>query len=88
MTDFVDSSPLSHTHNHTQHLHYTHQAEAQVQQSAATSSFEWRGQVHPVRHERVRVALHSAGELAAALDASSGAAGAGDSMEVGGKTPV
>ena len=32
------------------------QAEAQVQQSAATSSFEWRGQSHPVRHERVSVA--------------------------------
>lgn len=38
-------------------------------QSAATSSFEWRGASHPVRHERVRVALHAAAELAAALDA-------------------
>ena len=55
------------THPHTQ-------AEAQVEQSAATSSFEWRGQSHPVRHERVRVALHSARELAAALDAGSGSA--------------
>ncbi|GBF97795.1 signal recognition particle subunit [Raphidocelis subcapitata] len=48
------------------------QAEAQVQQSASTSSFEWRGQSHPVRHERVRVALHSARELEAALDAGAG----------------
>ncbi|KAI8465561.1 MAG: hypothetical protein J3K34DRAFT_525289 [Monoraphidium minutum] len=65
------------------------QAEAQVQQSAATSSFEWRGQSHPVRHERVRVALHTARELAAALEAGAGAmevdaAGAGEGGEGGG----
>ena len=55
------------------------QAEAQAQRAAQTSaSFEWRGATHAVRHERVRVALHAAAELAAALEA----AGGSDAMDV------
>jgi hypothetical protein len=48
----------------------------------ATSSFEWRGTTYPVRHERVRAALATAKELAAAIpSSSSSSSGGGGSVE-------
>ena len=46
------------------------QAQAHAQQAASTSGFTWRGVTHPVRHERVRLALHSASELSAQVAAA------------------
>lgn len=42
--------------------------EAHSQQAAGTSFLEWRSIKAPVRHERVRLALHTANELSSQID--------------------
>ncbi|PNW81938.1 hypothetical protein CHLRE_06g267100v5 [Chlamydomonas reinhardtii] len=66
--------------------------EAQVAQAAATSYFEWMGARHPVRNERVKLALHQAGEFGTQADqaaaeqaaaATASASGAATAMDTG-----
>ncbi|GFR43257.1 hypothetical protein Agub_g4318, partial [Astrephomene gubernaculifera] len=64
-------------------------AEAQLAASASASSLEWLGVRHPVRHERVKLALHQAAEYTQQAEqmmnegdtaaAAAGGAGAGSS---------
>ncbi|KAG2502147.1 hypothetical protein HYH03_000634 [Edaphochlamys debaryana] len=42
--------------------------EAQMAQAASTAYFEWMGTKHPVRHERVKLALHQATEFGTQAD--------------------
>lgn len=47
-------------------------AEAQTAQAAATSNFEWRNIKVPVTSEKIRVPLHNAAEMTAALEGAMG----------------
>ncbi|KAG2435569.1 hypothetical protein HYH02_011863 [Chlamydomonas schloesseri] len=59
--------------------------EAQMAQAASTSYFEWMGTRHPVRNERVKLALHQAAEFGTQAEqaAEQAAAAAATAMDTG-----
>ncbi len=56
-------------------------AEAQAQRAASTSEVSWNGETLPVRDDRCKLAVHSAQELEAQLNAGGASGIAGDEAE-------